>query len=476
MVKPTRRQSSSEGKIPIHPSLDPFLTDNYFCKYAGLHYTFTQNSIFRKALTSVHNMSTSGVEPYLSSTYENSLTAQEIIEAEFIQNCYVDKKNQRENLVKVVRECLLAEGFDARKISAVVQRLDPDISCQTYDKRFRNGTAVKAVGFPNYRAFQAFHDEMTEPINNRSSNRRYEIEVSPQHLLANVTYMDSLQNDEPRRQFLTDLTAFQDRASMPNFINRDVKTMVKSNGAFEALAVIQGNVKLLARNFLGSEQNLKTMSLKEYSCREESFFKLGFLPKQITKLKRLIDTANSPIDMISNDQELVMAFSYFKCPSSAFPPGVETTSKIIEMADPHEFDGKGLNFVSKVRESFNVFRGEILLTHQDVQQHNWNVHLIAGPEIIAKLGSHVNLYRCKFCDNRTIDHSFCCCLDHLASHMMILHSDKILHLRLWEGFKNAFKDNTVVLNICEKYLFSFCLLCQAYFENKEQVYYYYCWF
>ena len=466
----SQTESQDQEKISIHPALDPFLTDNYFCKYAGLHETFTQNVVFRKSLIAVHKMSNPrGVEPYLSSGFENSLTAQEIIEAEFVKSCYVDSKNQHENLVKVVRDCLTAEGFDERKISSVIQRLDPDISGHTYDKRFRNGTAVKALGFPNYKAFQGFYDEMTDPTNSRNNNRRYEIDVTPQHILANVTYLDSLQNDQSRRQFLADLTAFQNRACIPDHVNRDVRVMAKTQGAFEVLAVIQANVKLLVRNFLGSEQNLKTMSLKEYSCREESFFKLGFQPKQITKIKRLIDTANSPIDMVQNDHDLAMGFSCFKCPSSAFPPDVQTTSKIIDMADPTEFQGKGLNFVKKARESFNVFRGEILLTRQDVQKHNWNIHSIAGPEIIAKLGDHVNLYRCKFCDGLTIDHSFCCCLEHLASHMAILHSEQILHLRIWHGFKAAFKDNTFVLNICERYLFSFCLLCHAYFENKEQV-------
>ena len=137
--------------------------------------------------------------------------------------------------------------------------------------------------------------------------------------------------------------------------------------------------------------------------------------------------------MVQNDHDLAMGFSCFKCPSSAFPPDVQTTSKIIDLADPTGFQGKGLNFVKKARESFNVFRGEILLTRQDVQKHNWNIHSIAGPEIIAKLGDHVNLYRCKFCDGLTIDHSFCCCLEHLASHMAILHSEQILHLRIWHG-------------------------------------------
>ena len=466
MVKNVKKKETSQEKINIHPNVDCVFTDTYHVKYKNLHSLITQNKHVNNGLTRIQRMANPNTNftPYVSHFHQNAQTSSEIIEEEFVKSFDIPQHDNNKNLIEVLTNCLRQAKYDENKITQTLKSFDPRLTVESYLRSNQNVSVVRAQGLPNTKCLRALLDEINDPSNKQ--RRRVEVEITPQHILANITQIDVLQTDVVRNNFIKNVEAFKAKAANPKGLNG--KALHKAGVlGMQTLTTIQLNCLFIAQSFLVSTKNPNTLSLSEYSARK-SFQKHTFNTKDLNRVFKTAQTSKDPLDLISNDQDLPYNFSCFKCPSSSAKNSNANDRKTAE-EEGHANEGGGLKFVDTIKANFNVFKALPISSWEDYRQHVEHVHQISHPSLTKKLGGHTELFLCTICDPSTIEFAFACCTDHMFDHNNLLHRDELFHLRVLGALKEAFVSNTAIIKIIEKYLMSVCVFCHAFFENKQQV-------
>lgn len=424
------RVYDGEKRLSIHPILDPLLTNSYHLRYGGLFLLYTQNELIRNNLKQILEMNSNNlVTSLVSSAEDNSRSSAEIIRHQFILSCGVDKSAQSDNLLSVLKKTLAEAGYNEDKIQETLSEFtDKNLTVGGYFKMWEHEPLAKAMGFPCIQAFRAFQRENLSV--ERKSKQRLELKISTRHLLANLKNCDNFSNDTPRETFFNTLKCYVKKIEKKETTNSNIIKIAGEEG-LETLGVIQQNCLFLARACLASEDHPQTLSLRAYD-RQETSAKMYFLHKNITKASKIMNSSNTPINLMKNSEDLPISYNCFLCPSSA--------GSVIENDETDEPDKTNRpKIIDKTRAQFNAFRLLPLQTSDDVRAHMQKFHSVAGAVALARSEPHSKLYVCNECPPENREHSLTCCPLHMEDHLRLVHYDTKIHFRLLRSFRNACK-------------------------------------
>ena len=453
ITKPASRQS-----VSLHPILDPRLNRNFHYNYSSYFTDSVRrfpfiNRNFRLLL----DMSGARHKPLLCSAEENSRSAREIVESQFVETALQAQGQKNRNLVESLRTSMLEIGLESEKIEATLASFDSTATISDYETRNKNSHLIKAKAFSSYASFRAFCED------HQGERKAWEMTLDAWTLAANIKANDNLYTDSARELYLTNLRKWvtlnerADLASVATSADMDV-------GDAQTLLTISQNVLKNATLRLASEEQLVTQSLADYAEGKEMLPKRIF-PKQTTARFLKILASSKPLDLDLQRPEscdIPLAFNCNHCPSLARKVKVSASKSArqrksrskkrknhrdqdandaTDVEDENEDDDDNdddnnddnrrrfvsnddnnrdndepatkrqkLVFVTPALGEFNILKAVPIDNLDDFLRHNAQVHRIGEPNLVAKTGAHSFCILCRLCDALSIKNAFVCCL------------------------------------------------------------------
>ena len=120
-------------KLKIHPKLDPHLSDTYHLRYGGLFLLHAKNPHINHALKLIGTMASVDDHSLVSNAVDNSRSATEIVNFQFVKQCIKGKENcHAQNLVKLLEEALKEAGWDGQKIKDTISEFNVNDTVTDY--------------------------------------------------------------------------------------------------------------------------------------------------------------------------------------------------------------------------------------------------------------------------------------------------------------------------------------------------------
>ena len=421
--------SQQLSSIVLNPS------DHHQC-YQSIGVTLARNPFIKSALTDIHNMTHSMLEPLFLDEADITTSPHELLTQDFLLELGITPQDEElpnpNHLKTSVTNAMKAAQFPEESIQPMIQHLFDDTTKEFLFIAKKANDNARRFGFSSFSCLRELAtEECFDP-----KLRLYDISFTTSDLAKIIENSPLLLTDDPAQFFRNLLAKFCQSPRPANALPPHPR-----------VSEIQAKARRNAARLL--TRQVKTISLNEFA-------------KQGLPLHRLIPRkAVSLVLRTANKQELSLeqlaVYSCFLCPSMA--PVSDNTIH-------HESLTK-----SPFLPHVNLKR---LVAYDGAKQmlsHIFSEHLgLLGDD-------HPFCIPCKTCIQKHIanptstplESAFVCCSKCALDHSLLLHTQECRLLAMFSSLEADFRCNNHAKRILEQYLFCRCIACGSLFPSQQHL-------
>ena len=406
--------------------------DHHQC-YQSIGVTLAKNPFIKSALTDIHNMTHSMLDPLFLDEADITASPHELLTDDFLLELGVTPPDEElpnpDHLRTSVTNAMKAAQFPEESLQQMIQHLFDHSTKEFLLIAKKANDNARRFGFSSFSCLRELAtEESFDP-----KLRLYDVSFTTSDLIKIIEKSPLLLTDDPAQFFRNLLARFckSPRSTNPPLHPRisEIQAKARRNAA-----------RLLTRQ-------VKTVSLNEFAKQDLPLHRL--IPRRTLSL--VLRTANK--QELSLEQLAV--YSCFLCPSMA-----------LDSDTIHESLAK-----SPPLQHVNLRR---LIAYDGAKQllsHIFSEHLGLPAD------DHPFCIPCKTCIQKYIadptstplESAFVCCSRCALDHSLLLHTHESSLLALFSSLEADFRCNNHAKQILEQYLFCRCIACGSLFPSQQHL-------